>query len=504
MQPTPLQSLLGLGLIGPNSRIIVESIIALAFAAAALAIRQRGIMRTPGFAMCVFGFLLDVAASPRSVQSMQWPRLATALALVLVSWGLIRLTLDAGDLVARRNRAHFSTILKELLMALLYGLVVLAVLSEEFNVDPTHLLASTAVVAVVVGLALQESLSNIFSGLTLQLGKPFAPGDWVRSGNHIGRVQGIGWRSTAMITRANEKLEIPNAALAKDSLVNFSNGIVGDEISIGLSYNAPPNYVREIIMATLRDAPGVLQHPPPEVITWEYGDSALRYRIKYWLADYAELERVRDAVNTSLWYSLRRKAIEVPYPVRTLRMQSEPAAGAGAEEFEREIIAELRRVDFLHTLTDEELRLLLPGVTLLNFGAGEVIVREGDQGDSLFIIRNGTVEVVATSGDGKPVHIRDLKRPAFFGEIALMTGEPRNATIRARTDAELLELNRDGFTELFKAHPETAAQIGEIISLRMTETRELLAAAPREDGARTRANWLVAKMRSVFNLASPR
>jgi small-conductance mechanosensitive channel/CRP-like cAMP-binding protein len=504
MQLTPLQSLLGLGIFGPDSRMTIEAVLAAVFAVVGLAVRRRRILRTPGFAMCAFGLLLDVGASPRSVQAMAWPRLAGALAVVLVSWGLIRLMLDAGDLAARRSRAHFSTIFKELLMALLYGVVVLAVLREDFSVDPTHLLASTAVVAVVVGLALQESLSNIFSGLTLQLGKPFAPGDWVRSGNHIGRIQGIGWRSTAMITRANEKLEIPNAALAKDILVNFSNGIVGDEISIGLSYNAPPNYVHEIIMATLRDAPGVLQHPPPDVLTWEYGDYALRYRIKYWLADYAEVERVRDAVNTSLWYALRRKAIDVPYPVRTLRMQPEPAAGAGAEQFELEIMAELRQVDFLHALSDEELRLLLPGVTLLNFGTGEIIVREGDQGDSLFIIRHGTVEVVAASSDGNPVHIHDLKRPAFFGEIALMTGEPRNATIRARTDAELLELNRDGFTELFKAHPETAAQMSEIISLRMTETRELLAAAPHGDGARTRANWLVAKMRSVFNLASLR
>ena len=502
MQPTPLQNLLGLGLIGPDSRMTAEAIIAAALAATGLAMRRRGILRTPGFALCTVGFALDLAASPRPL--MEWSRLANALAIILVSWGVIRLMLDAADLAARRKRTHFSTILKDLLMASLYGLVVLAVLREDFSVDPTPLLASTAVVAVVVGLALQESLSNVFSGLTLQLGKPFAPGDWVRSGNHIGRVQGIGWRSTAVITRANEKLEIPNAALAKEILVNFSNGVIADEISIGLSYNAPPNYVREVILETLRDAPGVLQHPPTEVLAWEYGENAIRYRIKYWLADYSEVERLRDVVHTSLWYALRRKAIEVPYPVRTLRMQSEPVAGAGAEQFERDIMLELRRVDFLHDLNDEELRLLLPGVTLLNFGTGEIIVRQGDQGDSLYIIRNGTVEVIATSSDGKPVHIHDLQRPAFFGEMALMTGEPRSATIRARTDAELLELNRDGFTELFKAHPETAARMGEIISARMTETRELLAAAPHEDGARTRANWLVAKMRAVFNLAALR
>jgi CRP-like cAMP-binding protein len=366
------------------------------------------------------------------------------------------------------------------------------------------LFASTAVIAVIVGLAMQEVLGNIFSGITLQVGKPFAPGDWVRSGTHLGRVQGIGWRSTAVITRANEKLEIPNSTLAKDILVNYSQGAVCDEISIGLSYAAPPNYARQVIQETLRGVPGVLQNPAAEILTWEYADFAVRYRIKYWVTDYADVERIRDAVNTSLWYALRRKSIEIPFPIRTFRMQGEAAVTAGPGAFEREITQELRRVDFLRDLPDNELRMLLPSVTVQNFGAGETIVRQGDQGDSLYMIRSGIVEVLATARDGQQVHIRDLVCPAFFGEMALMTAEPRTATVRARTDAELLQLNRDGFVELFKVHPEAAAQMGEVIALRMAETRELLAAAPKGDDARNRAKRLLDKMRSVFNLTALR
>src|SRR5208282_1021058 len=103
-----------------------------------------------------------------------------------------------------------------------------------------------AVVGLVLGFALQESLGNIFSGLTLQMSRPFAPGDWVRSGAFVGRVQGIGWRSTVVITRNNERLELPNSGLAKEVVVNYSNGAVADEIAIGLSCSAPPNYVREV------------------------------------------------------------------------------------------------------------------------------------------------------------------------------------------------------------------------------------------------------------------
>ncbi len=504
MQPTPLQTILGLGGLRPDSRMIIEAIVAILFALAMLSMRWLKAIGLSGFAMCGIGLMLDIAATPAAIAETDWARIAAAAGEVLVAWGLISLLFDAANLAARRRRSHFSTIFKDILMFLLYGMVMLAVLRVDFRVDPTPLLASTAVVAVVAGLALQESLGNIFSGLTLQLSKPFAPGDWIRSGTYIGRVQGIGWRSTVVVTRNNEKLEIPNSMLAKDALVNYSNGVVADEVSIGLSYGAPPDYVREVVLETLRGAPMVLRDPSPEVLSWNYGEHALQYRVRYWFSDYRDAEHVRDAVSTGLWYALRRKNIEVPYPVRTLRLHPDSAATTGAEAFEREIMEELRGVDFLRALRDEELRVLLSEVNVLKFGAAEVIVREGDQGDSLYVIRDGIVEVVAMASDGKPVHIRDLKSPAFFGEIALMTGEPRNATIRARTDAELLELNRDAFTQLFKAHPETAAQIGEVIALRTSETRELLAAAPHPDGAHTRARWLIGKMRFVFNLAAQR
>ena len=503
MAPTPLQITLGLNLLGPSSRMIAEGALATVATVGAAAVQGRRLaMRAPALAMCAAGFVFDLIASQHVVRSMELSRWSGAIALVLVWWGVIKMVLDAADAAAHRRQAHFSTILKDLLVILLFAVVVIVVLTEHFHVDPTPLLASSAVAAVVLGLALQETLGNVFSGLTLQLGKPFVPGDWVRSGACVGRVQGIGWRSTAVITRANEKLEIPNAMLAKDIVVNYSNGVVCDEISIGLSYDAPPNHVREAILETLRSAPGVLHSPEPDVYTWEYGEYAVRYRVKYWLADYGEAERVRDVVSTSLWYALRRKAIEIPYPVRTLRRPRPQVTSVETEEFERALMSELRQVDFLRDLDEQELRVLLAGVTALKFGAGEPIVREGEQGNSLYIIRSGTVEVLATATDGKQVHIRDLQCPAFFGEMALMTGEARNATIRARSDAELLELNREGFVELFKVHPETATKIGEVIALRMTERRELLAAAPHGDGTRTHTHWLLEKMRSAFNLTS--
>jgi hypothetical protein len=305
-----------------------------------------------------------------------------------------------------------------------------------------------------------------------------------------------------LITRANEKLDIPNALLAKDALANYSIGAVAEDVKIGLSYTAPPNYVREVILETLRNLPGVMQYPPPEVYTWEFSDSAIHYRVRYWMSDFEEADRLRDTVSTGLWYVLRRKAIEIPYPQLVIQASRERTANSEAAAFEQGIMGGLRQVDFLRTLRDEELKLLVPGVIVQKFGVGELIVREGDEGDSLFIIRAGTVEVVAAK-NGREVHITDLAAPAFFGEMALMTGEKRTATIRARTDIELLELNRDAFGELFKNHPETAAQMGEVMALRMSERSELLNAAGSGDGAHNRANWLISRIRAAFNMSAP-
>jgi small-conductance mechanosensitive channel len=506
MGPTPLQMLLGLSFLSPGARIICELFLAFGLGALALALRgQKRTVRALSLALCASGLWFDAAALTHFALWKQWSQWASASGLLLVCWGVIKMLLDGIDAAAHRRKAHFSTIGKDLMMLLLFTVVAMMVMVEDVHVDPTPLLASSAVIGVVLGFALQESLGNVFSGLTLQVGKTFAPGDWVRTSNFVGRVQGISWRSTALITRANERLEIPNSLIAKDVVVNYSHGVVADEVAIGLSYDAPPNYVREVIVETLRGVPGVLQSPSPNVYTWDYIDYAIRYRVRYWMADYAEAEHLHDTVSTALWYALRRKSIEIPYPIRTLRNAREPSLNAGAEEFEREIMAELRQVDFLRDLRDEELRLLLPSVTLQKFGTGEIIVREGDTGNSLYIIRSGEVEVLAHANGAHDIHIRNLRRPAFFGEMALMTGEPRIATICARTDAELLELSREGFLELFKSHPEAAAKMSEIIALRMSETRGSLAAANSlQENSHSHAGWLLAKISAVFNLSPMR
>ena len=419
------------------------------------------------------------------------------LALFAFLFGLVRALVITLDVVARRRQSDFSTIFRELATLVAYGVVILVVARVELNVDVTPLLATSALVTAVVGLALQETLGNVFSGLSLQLQKPFAPGDWVRFGNYLGRVQGIGWRSTRLVTRALERLEVPNGVLARDVITNYRGNAVGDDLFVGLSYEAPPNRVKEIIQRVLHHNPGLSRSPAPQVWVVEYGDFAIKYRIRFWMIDYAEQDRVRDEIMTSLWYALRRNGIEIPFPVRTLHLKPMTADGAD-DGRHRELVGALRQVDFLSHLDESELATIVPNLYDVEFGRGETICREGESGDTFYVLRRGTVEIVAQSTAGEQKHVADLAPPAFFGEMSLLTGEPRSATVRAKTDARLLVVEREGFESLFQSRPTVAEAICRVLATRQTELRERREHSLTTETADSRSRTLLAAMRTIF------
>jgi small-conductance mechanosensitive channel len=497
---TPLQHVLGIHLIPIELRVVVQGVILLAALLTAFAIRHRRFaLSTTTFVLLAAGLMLDLVAVGLPLADAAPARKVAAAGVVLFLFGIIRLVLEAIDALTRRGRSHFSTIFKDLLMFALWGIVVGVVLYTDFGVQPLSILTTTTVVAAVVGLALQETLSNIFSGLTLQLSKPFLPGDWVKAGDFIGRVRGINWRTTTIVTRANERLDIPNATIGKEVLVNYAEDEICDEISIGISYNVPPNRVREVIVKVLHDLPHVLPHRTPLVLPWEYGDSAIRYRVKYWISDYTFLEQVHAEAMSSLWYALRRHRMEIPFPIRTLELRRARPDRAAEAEYERELIYELRKVDFLRDLDDAALRLLLSSVQVHEFGAGEVLMRQGETGETMYIIRQGHVEVIAHGAAGSDRHVATMGSSQVVGEAALFTGEARTATIRALDDVEVIEIGRDGLTRLFKQSPNIAQAISEIVSMRLSERLAALAQSIEGNGRSGRSRWLLGKMREIFD-----
>ncbi len=499
MKATALQTLLGLHAVNLEIRDSIEILIAVVAALAAVALRRRTLaLRSRGFAMIATSLAIDLLVPSFGLGTTVATWLE-ALALTLFLWAAISLTRQLYDGLTRRRRLHFSTIFRDLIVALLYSVALLAVLRYTVKVDLTSLLAGSAVVAAVIGFGLQEALGNIFNGLTLQMQTPFEPGEWVRLQNQVGRVQGVGWRSTRIVTRNNERLEIPNSVVAKDVLTNYAAaGRVADEISIGLPYGEPPNRVKELAMEVLGGMPQVLRDPPPEIYAWEFGDFAIKYRIKYWMAEYGPAEIVRSEVITRMWYALHRHSIEIPFPIRTVYMhqaKAERDAGAGSEET---LLSELRSVEVLSSLSDDELRLLTRDMSIHQFAHGEMLMHEGEIAQSLHILRHGKVEIVGRGPKGD-AFVRDLIAPDVLGEISLMLGIPRTASVRAVTEVEALVVSKEGFTRLLKARPEIAEEIAKIIAPRMAETEERVAAAHAAEAATTVPGF-IAKMRQIFQV----
>ena len=424
-------------------------------------------------------------------------RIAYVLALAALSFAIVRGIVVTADHVVRRRQAHFSTILRDLMTLLVYTIVIVSVL-HSIDVDVSALLTTSAIVTAVIGLALQETLGNVFSGLSLQLQKPFEPGDWIRFDSFEGRVQGIGWRSTALVTRNLETLDVPNGFLAREVVTNYRGSAMGDQLFIGVAYDRAPNEVKDVILTVLHEVPDVVAMPPPVVEVVDYGDFAIKYRLRFWMRDFGQQPRVRDAIMSKLWYALRRHAIEIPFPIRTVYMHDATSAGARTAGGDQELFRELRQVDFLAELRDDDLAMLGSALKSVVFGTDEIICREGDSGDAFFVLHRGNVEVVARGAAGHETHVADLQAPAFFGEMALLTGEARSATVRAKGDAEVLVVERAGFEELFKTHPSIATAVSRVLAARQSELRERREQTVTPESNESRSRRLLAKMQAIF------
>ncbi len=439
--------------------------------------------------------------SPRGPAAPPWASYVRAVAIALTLCGFIRLIAEGIEAWMRRRSVHVSTLATELIVTAAYAGACAFVALKVLNFDARQLLALPVLFTLASGWVKHRDL---FSGFLIQTQRPFRPGDWIRLGDQVGQVQETGWQATRIRSRSHEIITIPSDVLAKETTVNFSAlGQVADEIFISFGYEGAPGSIESVILKMLADIPEVLKHPRPEVGPWEFGDWAIKYRIRYWMANYAHQEEVRCRINRSLWYVMRRHAISTPAPATLLPEQHNGHVDVDLSQ--RQLIGELRRVDLLADLSDEQLRIVLPSITVAEFGRGEVLIRQGEIGDSFFILRRGQVEVIR-----EELHshvqvvvgtIENSSPKNFFGEIALLKGEPRNTTIRARTDVEVLRIDREGFRQLFQTRPEIASTIASIAAMReqSTLTQAAEAVAATSEAVVEARNRILQTMRIIFD-----
>src|SRR3972149_2084265 len=211
--------------------------------------------------------------------------------------------------MARRRPFLPPTLLRALVCALVYLGALLILLKAVLGFALTPILATSAVLSVVAGFALQETLANFIAGIVLTVERPFAVGDWVKVGEKVGQVQEMSWRATRFkIFEEDDYLIIPNGEIAKHDIINYCQPSLlhGQKATVGVSYSTPPNTVKRVILEVFTDIPGISRDKAPEVELIQFGDSAVIYDVQWWVSGYEQHDLIADRLKTGVWYAFRR------------------------------------------------------------------------------------------------------------------------------------------------------------------------------------------------------
>jgi CRP-like cAMP-binding protein len=368
---------------------------------------------------------------------------------------------------------------------------------------------SSTILTAVIGLALQDLLKNVIAGIALQTERPFEIGHWVEINRQIGRVVEMSWRATRVITVDGNYIIFPNANLAQAELINYTIGspIQAMHVQIGLGYSHPPNLVKRVLTEAALASPDVCREPAPSIKLIQYGDYSVTYDVKFWLYNYDKYPEKRDAVMTSAWYHLHRAGLKLPFPIREVYMhQVDPLSEADQHHLQIEqIVRALRQIDLLAVLENAELHALAEHVGTRLYGRGEVLARQGEAGDTFFIIRSGRVRIDVDDilGDRlTAVTVNHLGPGDFFGEMALLTGAARGATVTAVEDTEILLVSRQDLAPLLQANPELPERLGAVLARRQEMNQAALATRQANDAPADMMSRpsLVGRIRQMFGL----
>jgi small-conductance mechanosensitive channel/CRP-like cAMP-binding protein len=410
--------------------------------------------------------------------------LAIALAIIIASVAVL-----LNPFRTDRPSARFPNIVQDAVI------VVLVFLTATYVLRDTGLVAASAASAVVVGFALQDTLGNAFAGLAIQIEKPFRVGHWIKVGEHVGVVEEITWRATKLRTRAGAFVIVPNSVMSKEAIVNFNEPVrpVRFSIDVGATYAKGPNEVRDALFEAVRRSTRALAEPAPAIHLVDFGNSAIVYRVKFWVSEFAEEDAALDEVRTAIYYSFARHGIEIPYPTQVEYSRQETPAALPVSAMS----AALGRVDLFALLDDAGLAQLAARTRERVFGTGEVIVRQGDSGTSLFVVHQGEV-VVRLEPEGREVA---RTRPGgVFGEMSLLTGEPRTATVAAAGDAVVLEIDAEALREVVLSRPELVEAISRLVVARRAGLDAAHAAARDEAHLTEQSRTLLDRMRRFLKL----
>jgi small-conductance mechanosensitive channel/CRP-like cAMP-binding protein len=399
-------------------------------------------------------------------------------ALTIINLG----ALAVFDLGLPLLKVDLLSLTSDILVGLAY-LAALVLLLLNSGINPAGVLGASAVVSAVLALSLQSTLGNILGGVALQLDGSIHVGDWIQLDNgRQGKVKEIRWRHTSVETRDWDTIIVPNATLLAQNIIILGKREGAPvEHRMWVYFNIDFRYAPSLVIQAVTEAllaspiPNVAADPKPNCICYDLAkdtrDSFAYYAVRYWLTDLAVDDPTSSLVRARIYAALRRAGIPLARPISTILhgpLDDEDDLAVARRHREKRVHA-LTSIPLFKALTPSELDYLADHVRYAPFVAGELMTRQGAVAHWLYVVMAGTCDVRLETSRGPSKTLATITAPSFFGEMGLMTGEPRANDVFAVTDVECYRLDKDGFEKVLLARPEIAEDMSHTLAARRVE-----------------------------------
>jgi len=404
-------------------------------------------------------------------------------------------------------------LIKDVVGALIYLVAITGIVRFVFEQPVTGIWATSGALGLVIGFALRSMILDVFSGLAINVDRPYAIGHWIMLHGRqlelhlIGNVTEINWRTTRLRTTDNNLIVVPNSVMARSTITNFMLPDAKSrlELFFPLDYSVPSERALRVLTAGVRAVVGqrgLLENPRPKIRINIINEMGVEYRVRYWILP-AKMSpnRSRHTVITSILEHLQHAGLTLAYPKRDIFHAEMPQRQLDAASLS-DRVALLSRVELFAPLEPPELEQLARDIGQRDFAEGEELIRRGESGDSMFVLVEGLVYVYAdVKGDGTEVKVAQIVPGQFFGEMSLLTGEARSATVTAASSAVAYEITKDDMSTLLGKRPDLAQSIGTIVAerkLRNQAAGSETTVEAAEEQHRSLTTQIVGKMRAFF------
>ena len=372
-----------------------------------------------------------------------------------------------------------SKLLKDIVSFVCFFTGILIIAAFVFEKPVTGLWATSGVAVVVIGFALKQIISDVFSGIALNLEQSYRIGDWLEfemeskpRKSMYGQVVEVNWRATHLLTRAQEIIVIPNSLMAGMKLINYSSPEkhYRAEVLVSLSHTIPVDRVKRILMAAIKSTPGVMEKPEPAVILFEFNERGALWAARFWVPNFNLNRQMIMRVHENILKQLQIAGIPISYSRIDRHALTDEELEIDSKPNKEAL---LKRTEMFGLLGQADISILSENMAEHTFKSGDTIVRQGSDGTSLFIVAEGLVDILARDTDGNEKQVTAIEPGNYFGEMSLLTGQVRTATARTRCETFCFEIDKQALMPILTKKPELLDRISDLMAERRYRLDEL-------------------------------